>query len=260
MSGKKLFFYQNFLRRCPRNECHRENNFFCLGGWIFEGGKENPSDFASDFGEALVDGGDAEAPADVCVVETAEAEIFRDAKADGAGCEEDQFGDAVVFGDDGGDAVAVHGEELFLKWSAFGGEYSRIRKFLTAANELPAVRCDSGGFHFVQKSGETVAHRRSFFERCRGEKRDVPMPLCEQMAGELPSAVVVVADDIVQIRAVCLLVDDDDRAAGEHEIVQFFQVNIVALWIIDKPGNVLCAEQFQRCAFFRGGRASDVDA
>ena len=52
-----------------------------------------------------MDGGDAEAPADVCVIETAETEILRDAKPDRAAGEENQLGDAVVFGDDGGDAV-----------------------------------------------------------------------------------------------------------------------------------------------------------
>ena len=86
------------------------------------------------------------------------------------------------------------------------------------------------------------------------------MPLLEQVACRLASAVIVVADNIVQIRAVCLLVDDDNRAAGEHEIVQFFQVDIVTLWIINQSGDVLRPEQFQRCAFLRGGRAGDVNA
>ena len=70
------------------------------------------------------------------------------------------------------------------------------------------------------------------------------------MARCLSSAVIVVADNIVQIRTVRLLVNDDDRTAGEHEIVQLFQVNVVALRIIDKRGNILRPEQFQCCAFF----------
>ena len=77
------------------------------------------------------------------------------------------------------------------------------------------------------------------------------MSLPEQMARCLASAVIVVADNIVQIRTVRLLVNDDDRTAGEHEIVQLFQVNVVALRIIDKRGNILRPEQFQCCAFLR---------
>ena len=80
------------------------------------------------------------------------------------------------------------------------------------------------------------------------------------MARRLSSAVIVVADNIVQIRAVRLLVNDDDRTAGKHEIVQLFQVNVVALRIIDKRGNILRTEQFQCCAFLRRGRAGDVNA
>ena len=72
-------------------------SFFRLGGGIFEGGKQNPSDFASDSGKILMDGGYAEASADICIVEAAEAEILRDAKTDCAAGEENQLGDAVNF-------------------------------------------------------------------------------------------------------------------------------------------------------------------
>ena len=53
--------------------------------------------------------------------EAAEAEILRDAKTDCAAGEENQLGDAVIFGNDGGDAVAVHGKKLLLKRCAFCG-------------------------------------------------------------------------------------------------------------------------------------------
>ena len=105
-----------------------------------------------------MDGGDAEAPADVCVIETAETEILRDAKPDRAAGEENQLGDAVVFGDDGGDAVAVHGEKLFLKWGTFRGKRSVIGELLVAGDELLRVRRNPGGFYFMQKSGKTVTH------------------------------------------------------------------------------------------------------
>ena len=71
-----------------------------------------------------MDGGDAEAPADVCVIETAETEILRDAKPDRAAGEENQLGDAVVLGDDGGDAVAVPGENLLRKRGKVRGKSS----------------------------------------------------------------------------------------------------------------------------------------
>ena len=77
------------------------------------------------------------------------------------------------------------------------------------------------------------------------------MSLPEQMARCLSSAVIVVADNIVQIRTVRLLVNDDDRTAGENEIAQLLQGNVVALRIIDKRGNILRPEQFQCCAFLR---------
>ena len=64
---------QIFLRRCARNDRYRKNDFFRLGGGIFEGGKQNPSDFASDSGKILMNGGNAEASADICIVEAAEA-------------------------------------------------------------------------------------------------------------------------------------------------------------------------------------------
>ncbi len=150
---------QIFLRRCARNDRYRKNDFFRLGGGIFEGGKQNPSDFASDSGKILMDGGYAEASADICIVEAAEAEILRNAKTDRAAGEENQLGDTVVFGDDGGDAVAVHGKKLLLKWSKFRGKCSIIGKLLAAGDELLRVRCDSGGFHFMQKSGKPVAYR-----------------------------------------------------------------------------------------------------
>ena len=86
-----------FFRRCARNDRYRKNDFFRLGGGIFEGGKQNPSDFASDSGKILMDGGYAEASADICIVEAAEAEILRDAKTDCAAGEENQLGDAVIF-------------------------------------------------------------------------------------------------------------------------------------------------------------------
>ena len=71
-NGRQIFF-----RRCARNDRYRKNDFFRLGGGIFEGGKQNPSDFASDSGKILMDGGYAEASADICIVEAAEAEILR---------------------------------------------------------------------------------------------------------------------------------------------------------------------------------------
>ena len=150
---------QIFLRRCARNDRYRKNDFFRLGGGIFEGGKQNPSDFASDSGKILMDGGYAEASADICIVEAAEAEILRDAKTDCAAGEENQLGDAVIFGNDGGDAVAVHGKKFLLKWSEFRGKCSIIRQLLTAGDELFLVWRDSGGFHFMQKSGKPVAYR-----------------------------------------------------------------------------------------------------
>ena len=106
-----------------------------------------------------MDGGDAEAPADVCVIETAETEILRDAKPDRAAGEENQLGDAVVLGDDGGDAVAVHGKKLLLKRCAFCGKCGIIGKLLAAGDKLMRVRRDPGGFHFMQKSGKAVAYR-----------------------------------------------------------------------------------------------------
>ena len=51
------------MRRCARNDRYRKNDFFRLGGGIFEGGKQNPSDFASDSGKILMNGGNAEASA-----------------------------------------------------------------------------------------------------------------------------------------------------------------------------------------------------
>lgn len=152
-NGRQIFF-----RRCARNDRYRKNDFFRLGGGIFEGGKQNPSDFASDSGKILMDGGYAEASADICIVEAAEAEILRNAKTDRAAGEENQLGDAVVFGDDGGDAVAVHGEKLFLKWGTFRGKRSVIGELLAAGDELLRVRRNPGGFYFMQKSGKTVTH------------------------------------------------------------------------------------------------------
>ena len=127
---------QIFLRRCAWDDRHRKNDFFRFGGGIFEGGKQDPSDFASDSGKILMDGGYAETSADICIVEA-----------------------AVVFGNDGGDAIAVHGKKLLLKWSKFRGKCSIIGKLLAAGDELLRVRCDSGGFHFMQKSGKPVAYR-----------------------------------------------------------------------------------------------------
>ena len=46
-----------------------------------------------------MNGGNAEASADICIVEAAEAEILRNAKTDRAAGEENQLGDPVVFGD-----------------------------------------------------------------------------------------------------------------------------------------------------------------
>ena len=139
-NGRQIFF-----RRCARNDRYRKNDFFRLGGGIFEGGKQNPSDFASS--------------ADICIVEAAEAEILRDAKTDCAAGEENQLGDAVIFGNDGGDAVAVHGKKLLLKRCAFCGKCGIIGKLLAAGDKLMRVRRDPGGFHFMQKSGKAVAYR-----------------------------------------------------------------------------------------------------
>ena len=71
---------QIFLRRCAWDDRHRKNDFFRFGGGIFEGGKQDPSDFASDSGKILMDGGYAETSADICIVEAAEAEILRQAR------------------------------------------------------------------------------------------------------------------------------------------------------------------------------------
>ena len=150
---------QIFLRRCARNDRYRKNDFFRLGGGIFEGGKQNPSDFASDSGKILMNGGNAEASADICIVEAAEAEILRNAKTDRAAGEENQLGDTVVFGDDGGDAVAVHGKKLLLKRCAFCGKCGIIGKLLAAGDKLMRVRRDPGGFHFMLISGKAVAYR-----------------------------------------------------------------------------------------------------
>ena len=89
----------------------------------------------------------------------AEAEILRDAKTDCAAGEENQLGDAVIFGNDGGDAVAVHGKKLLLKRCAFCGKCGIIGKLLAAGDKLMRVRRDPGGFHFMQKSGKAVAYR-----------------------------------------------------------------------------------------------------
>ena len=72
---------------------------------------------------------------------------------------ENQLGDAVIFGNDGGDAVAVHGKKLLLKRCAFCGKCGIIGKLLAAGDKLMRVRRDPGGFHFMQKSGKAVAYR-----------------------------------------------------------------------------------------------------
>ena len=96
-----------------------------------------------------MDGGNAEASADICIVEAAEAEILRNAKTDRAAGEENQLGDPVVFGNDGGDAVAVHGQKLLLKRRALRGKCGIVGKLFTAGDELFRVRRDPGGFHFM---------------------------------------------------------------------------------------------------------------
>ena len=150
---------QIFLRRCARDDRHRKNDFFRFGGGIFEGGKQNPSDFAPDSGKILMDGGNAEASADICIVEAAEAEILRNAKTDCAAGEENQLGDAVVFGNDGGDDVAGHGKKIKQKRGALDVNSRTIGKILAAGDKLMRVRRDPGGFHFMQKSGKAVAYR-----------------------------------------------------------------------------------------------------
>lgn len=153
-NGRQIFF-----RRCARNDRYRKNDFFRLGGGIFEGGKQNPSDFASDSGKILMDGGYAEASADICIVEAAEAEILRDAKTDCAAGEENQLGDAVIFGNDGGDAVAVHGKKLLLKRCAFCGKCGIIGKLLAAGDKLMRVPARSRRLSFHAEIRQSVAYR-----------------------------------------------------------------------------------------------------
>ena len=64
-------------------------------------------------------------------------------------------------------------------------------------DKLPGIGHDSGGFYFVQKSAETITDRRGFGKGSCCEKGDVAMPLFQKVAGELPSAIVIVADNIV---------------------------------------------------------------
>ena len=63
------------------------------------------------------------------IVEAAEAEIPRNAEYRSCGRRgKTSRGDTVVFGDDGGDAVAVHGKKLLLKRCAFCGKCGIIGK------------------------------------------------------------------------------------------------------------------------------------
>lgn len=124
-----------------------------------------------------MDGGDAEAPADVCVIETAETEILRDAKPDRAAGEENQLGDAVVFGDDGGDAVAVHGEKLFLKRGTFRGKRSVIGELLAAGDELLPGSAQSRRLSFHAEIRQND-HARMKFQKA--------VPQCKMRCSDAP--------------------------------------------------------------------------